>query len=138
MSLNTYVSELRLRIFEELKGGLTPSVGEFSEEALKEGRVKGAPQMGATHFEPDAIFLEFIYPDPRSTATILSVKVQAPERIVFLPVPSWVVESIWQGDIDGSYHFESEANDLVEAFRSGLSADQNQEWFGKRQPKRRE
>src|SRR3569623_381757 len=112
-SLNAYVSEKQNRIFEDLTGGRDPSEGEFSSEILKEARAKGRAQMGTTRFEPDAIVLEFIYPDPKSTATIFPVRLHTPERILFMPVPGWVVESIWQGEIDGSYHFESEAAKLL-------------------------
>src|SRR6266446_7305372 len=106
MRLNEFVAAKREHIFEDLKRGQPPAEGEYSEGAFKEGKIKGAPQVGTTRYEPAAVILEFIYPDRASTATVLAVRLQTPERVVFLPVPDWVIESIWQGDIDGSYHFE--------------------------------
>ncbi|HRJ26020.1 MAG TPA: hypothetical protein PLO61_00745 [Fimbriimonadaceae bacterium] len=138
MPLNTYVAELRRSIHAELVAGAEPSVGSFSSEALAEARVKGRPQMGSASFRPHQIQLEFIYHDPLSAATVFVVTVDAPERIVFLPVPGWVVESIWQGEIDGSYHFESDAVRLVDEYRQGLDAEGNAAWFEKRMAKRRE
>jgi hypothetical protein len=121
-----------------LKQGLPPSQGEFNDAVWKDGKVKGHPQMGTTRYEPNAIIFEFIYPDPQTTATVLSVHLKSPERIVFLPVPEWVVETIWQGEIDGTFHFESEALGLVAAFQSELTEEGNLKWFGPRQAKRRE
>lgn len=138
MPLNTYVAEKRMEIFQDLQAGRAPREGSFSEEALREGKVKGQPQVGTTRFEPTAIVLEFIYPDPKSTATVLPVRIEAPERIIFMPVPGWVVESIWQGEIDGSYRFESEAAELLAEYAKLLAAEANQQWFGKQSPKRRE
>lgn len=136
--LSTYVSDKRNLIFEDLKAGRPPREGEFSASLLKEGKAKGEPQMGTTRFEPRAIVLEFIYPDPLSAATVLPVRIKTQERILFMPVPSWVVESIWQGDIDGSYHFESEAAELLAQYALLLEAEANGKWFGPRPAKRRD
>ena len=127
-----------MAFFEDLKRGWPPRDAEFDEAVFKEGKVKGAPQMGTTRYEPNAIIFEFIYPDPKTTATVLSIRIPAPERIVFLPVPEWVVETIWQGEIDGSFHFESEAIKLVGGLQAELTPDVNLKWFGKREAKRRE
>jgi hypothetical protein len=138
MTLNAFAAAKRLAIFENLKQGLPPGEGDFDSQTLADARVKGDPQMGSTRYEPDAIFVEFIYPDSKSTSTVLSVKLAAPERIVFLPVPSWVVENIWQGDIAGTYHFESEAKRLYEELGQELSLEANAKWFGPQMAKRRE
>lgn len=138
MNLNAYAAEKRLAIYEDLKKGLAPREGEYSEQDFKDGKVKGQPQMGTTRYEPQSIIFEFIYPDPQTTATVMSVHLPSPERIVFLPVPEWVVETIWQGDIDGSHHFESEALALVSQFQGEITVEGNLKWFGPRQPKRRE
>jgi len=138
LTLNVFAAEKRRQIFDRLKAGADPGEGNFSDELLAEGRRKGAPQVGSTRYEPHALHLEFIYPDPTSTATILTVTIDPPERIVFLPVPEWVIENIWQGDIDGTYHFESDAFALVEGLRAELSPEGNAKWFGPRQAKRRE
>jgi hypothetical protein len=138
MQLNAYVADRRRRVFAELVAEKAPSEGSFDENALARARVNGAPQLGATRFEPHAVVLEFIYPAETGPSTILTVTLPVPERIVFLPVPSWVVESIWQGEIDGSYHFEGEAKELLAAFEQELDEDRNLPWFGPRRPKRRE
>lgn len=138
MILNVFAAEKRRQIFDRLKSGGEPGEGTYSPELLAEGRRKGAPQVGSTRYEPNAMHLEFIYPDATSTATILTVTITPPERIVFLPVPEWVIENIWQGDIDGTYHFESDAVRLLEGLRSELDEASNLKWFGPRQAKRRE
>jgi hypothetical protein len=132
MRLNQYAAETRLRILSELKDGKSPSVGEFDPHVLSEGRVKGQPQLGTTRFEPDAIYVEFIYPDPLTNATVLTVKLTPPERIVYLPVPSWVIETIWQGEISGSYEFESDARRLVAEFSEQTQPGKNEELFSSR------
>jgi hypothetical protein len=138
MSLNQYAAARRLAIFEDLRAGLEPRDGRFDAAVLKEARAKGSPQMGTTLYSPTEIAFEFIYPDPVSTATILTVHLDVPERIVFLPVPSWVVENIWQGDISGTYQFESDALSMLEDFRGELTPEGNLKWFGKQPAKRRE
>lgn len=138
MNLNSFAAEKRLAIYEDLKQGQPPREGEFSDQLFRDGKVKGLPQMGTTRYEPHAIVCEFIYPDAKTTATVLSVRIPSPERIVFLPVPDWVVETIWQGEIDGSFHFESEAAQLVKKLQDELLPDANTKWFGKRDAKRRE
>lgn len=138
MSLNQYASTRRLAIFEDLSLGREPREGEFDAGILKEGRTKGAPQMGTTRFTPDQIIFEFIYPRSGEIATILAVTLKAPERIVFMPVPAWVVENIWQGDVDGTHQFESDARALLDDFAADMEPGPNQKWFGPRMPKRRE
>jgi hypothetical protein len=138
MTLNAYAAAKRLAIFEELKLGHPPSEGEFDAGLLAEAKVKGEPQMGSTRFAPESIFLEFIYPGPQTSSSVVTVKLDAPERIVFLPVPSWVVENIWQGDISGTFHFESEANRLYEELELELGKDANKKWFEPQMAKRRE
>ncbi len=138
MTLNEFAAGIRRTIFDELRDGREPSQGSFDAATLKAGKVKGTPQVGTTRYEPSAIHLEFIFPDPTSSATILTVTVAPPERIVFLPVPEWVIESIWQGDVDGSYHFESDAKRLLEGLAKETEPEANLKWFGPRQAKRRE
>jgi hypothetical protein len=138
MKLNEFAARSRLGIFEDLRAGREPGEGSWNPTTLAEARVKGQPQMGTTVYAPDRITFEFIYPDPSSTATILTVSLDPPERVVFLPVPEWVVENIWQGDIAGTYQFESDALRLVEQFRAELNPEGNLKWFGKQAAKRRE
>jgi hypothetical protein len=55
-----------------------------------------------------------------------------------MPVPNWVIESIWQGEIDGSYQFESDAHNLLSQFSAQLEPEANRQLFGKKRPTRRE
>jgi len=137
MNLNQFAAETRLRIFEELKAGKTPSIGEYSEATLKEAHSKGRPQLGSTHYEQNSIFVEYIYPDSQTSSTVLSVKIPSPERIVFMPVPGWVIESIWEGEINGSYQFESEAAALMQEFAGQLTPEKNLALFAPKAPTKR-
>lgn len=138
MNLSQHAAERRLRIFEDLAAGLPPREGVFDEHALRDARAKGQPQMGTTRYEPDAILCEFIYPASDGSTVLLTVRLDVPERIVFLPVPGWVVENIWQGDISGSHHFESEAERLLAEFAKEMDSAANKKWFGPQAAKRRE
>lgn len=129
---------MKTQIYEELTAGKHPPIGRFDEHILREGQVKGKPQMGATTYDPNAAIFEFIYPDSNSSATVLQVLVDPPERIVMMPVPEWVVEEVWQGDVSGSAHFESEAMEMLRQFASELEAGANDKLFGKQPAKRRE
>lgn len=138
MTLSEYVARKKRDILANLEKGADPGEGSFDAQVLADARVKGRPQMGATTLSPAAISLEFIYSDGRSSATIFTVILDAPERIVFLPVPDWVVENIWQGSIDGAYHFASDAQRLYANLGEELSEQANAKWFGPRAPARRE
>ncbi|MGV3617257.1 MAG: hypothetical protein ACO1SV_18170 [Fimbriimonas sp.] len=138
MRLNSYVAERRRRLFDDLRAGRAPSEGLYDELALREARSKGEPQLGTTRLSPHAIELEFIYPDPRGASSVITVRLDPPERIVFMPVPEWVVESIWQGEIAGSHHFESDAYAMVDVFREGLAEATNAARFERQEPTRRE
>jgi hypothetical protein len=137
MTLNEWSAITKRTLYDDLSKGLTPSAGEFDDALLNEARSKGRPQMGATVYSPGSARFEFVYKDHIAT-TVFSVTVPAPERIVFLPVPAWVIETIWQGDVDGSYHFQSEADTLVESFLAQLGPDSNPRLFGRKEPTRRE
>lgn len=138
MTLNEFAARLRLRLFEDLRARNAPGEGAYDPAVLREAAAKSAPQMGSTRYEPHQIHFEFIYPDPPGAAIILTVTVSSPDRIVFLPVPGWVVESIWQGEIDGTFHFEGEIPALMEAFGNELTPERNLAYFGRKAPVRRE
>lgn len=138
MNLNQHSAERRLAIFEDLQAGRRPREGSYDEHALKEARAKASPQLGATRYEPHAIICEFIYAEVKGPSSVIVVRLEPPERIVFLPVPSWVMENVWQGDVTGSFHFESDATRLVEEFRGELTKEANEKWFGPQAAKRRE
>jgi hypothetical protein len=121
MTLAGYASNRKSLIFQDLSQGSPPSEGSFDFEVFKEAKDKGKPQMGATRFEAETIIFEYIYPNPNGAPILLSVRLISPDRIVFMPVPDWVVESVWQGEVSGSYRFESEANAMIEEFRASLT-----------------
>ena len=138
MKLAAFVSEKRRQIFSDLTQGISPSVGIFDASQFREGKAKGQPQMGSVRYEPDSVHFEFIYPSGNSISTVLTIRVDAPDRIVFLPVPNWVVENIWQGDVSGTFHFEPDALQLVEGLKAQLSPEENALLFGPQPAKRRE
>ena len=138
MKLNEWAAAMKTQIYDELTAGKQPPLGRYDEHILRDGQVKGKPQMGATTYEPNAAIFEYIYPDSNSSATVLQVTVDPPERIVMMPVPEWVMEEIWQGDVSGSAHFESEAMEMLRRFSSDLEAGANDKLFGKQPAKRRE
>ncbi len=138
MTLNSYVAQKKRTIFDELFAGQPPSEGAFDDAVWRDGKAKGQPQMGSTTYLPNQITLEFIYNDPNGAAVVLPVTLVPPQRIVFLPVPEWVVENIWQGDIAGTYHFESDATALLEKLAASLAPGANEMLFGPQMAKRRE
>lgn len=138
MNLNAYVSALRRDLLEDLHAGRDPRVGTFDPNLLKEGRTKSPAQMGDCRFEPEAILLEFVFPEAGTRSTVLTVRVPSPERIVYLPVPEWVVEDVWHGEVHGSYEFESDARRMVSRLHDLLAPETNRELFGPKPCKHRE
>jgi hypothetical protein len=137
MTLREFAVEKKRAIFEQLSAGQPPSEGHFDPGLFKEVRDKGKPQMGATTYAANQLVFEHIYPG-EGRSVIFSVAIDTPDRVVFLPVPEWVVENIWQGDVDGSFHFEKDALALLEKLKAELVPELNEKWFGPRQAKRRE
>lgn len=135
-----FVSEARQTILNDLSLRRPPSLGAFDASLWQEvlAKTSAQPQVGALTHKPRSIVLEFVYSDPQTRAIVLPVEVETPERIVHMPVPDWVVESIWQGEISGSFRFESEAREMVRHFEAMLSEGENERWFGPQPPKRRE
>lgn len=138
MKLNEFAAEARKSIYEDLLRGVQPSRGTFDASKLHDLAQLGAPQHGPTRFEPSHLKFEFIYGSGAEGTAVFTVSVDAPERIVFMPVPGWVIESIWQGDIDGSFHFESDARALLAEYEAQLASGANDIWFAPRPAKRRE
>ncbi|MCS6918940.1 MAG: hypothetical protein NZM28_04150, partial [Fimbriimonadales bacterium] len=129
MTLREFVRDQIQAIFDALKAGGAPPVGEYDPAQLKECQRRASPQVGATNFQPDAVLLEFIYQDASLGPAVLSVRVPAPEPIVYMPVPDWVIEDVWQGDVTGSFRFASEAERLIAAFREQVFTDKNRAFF---------
>ncbi len=138
MTLSEYLAATKRAIHADLLKGDSPKVGNYDADALAKLRSSGEPQMGATVLEPESVRFEFIYPQSDGSAELLAVDVQSPERIVFMPVPAWVVETIWQGSIDGSHHFESDAKSLLLELSESLESLANKKLFEPQPPKRRE
>lgn len=136
--LNGYVAELKKAILADLQAGRVPSQGTYDSALLKECQAKGSAQMGATRFTPTNIILEYVFASTIASNSVFTVTVNSPSRIVFLPIPEWVVENIWQGDITGSYHFEEDANRLYSEFGKRLEPAANVAEFEPRRPTHRE
>lgn len=138
LELNQYVAEKKRAVFERLRQGMAPGEGSFDAAAFEEAKDKGVPQMGTATFRPGEIRLEFIYRDPLGANQVFTVTLEAPERIVFMPVPKWVHQTVWQGEVDGTYRFESEAFGLMKGLEREMMPGENEKWFEKRLPTTRE
>lgn len=130
MSLYEFAAEKKRAIYADLLAGKDPSQGTFDPEVLAEGRRKGDPQIGSEIYSQNEIELQFIFPEAGNSATILSVTIPSPERIVYLTVPKWVVISVWQGEVYGTYAFESDAKRMVQEFLDTLDPQTNPNHFG--------
>lgn len=138
MTLNEWAANKKLAIFESLQNGRRPAEGEFDDAIFRQALTKGQPQVGATSYEPELVHFEYIFPDALSTATVLKVTIRPPERVVFMPVPEWVIEDIWQGEVKGTFHFESEARRLYDDLGRDVFDAANERWFGRQPARRRE
>ncbi|MCB0825853.1 MAG: hypothetical protein KDC26_06660 [Armatimonadetes bacterium] len=136
--LAVFCARIKREIFAELSDRKPPSQGSFDEALWAEANEKGAPQMGSTVFHPHKIVIEFLYHDPLASAIVFPVTITPPERVVFMPVPDWVIQTIWQGEVAGSFRFESEAQKMLESFQNLLSIDENIRLFEKPLPTTRE
>jgi hypothetical protein len=127
MTLAEFVARNKREVFDRLVKGENPETGIYDLAVLAEGRGKGSARMGASVVHPDRVELQFLFgtADP----TIFVVTLTPPERIVFMPVPKWVVANVWQGEVLGSTQFESDARRLLAEFEALLSPDQNPEQF---------
>ena len=134
MKLNVWVAENKRSIFDNLVQGTPPQIGRFDEILFKEVLNLNAPTMGKTVFAPNGVSFEFVYQVQDSSAIIFPVWVESPHRIVYRPVPDWVIENIWQGSIAGSYVFEPEANEAINDFVARLTPNTNQFEFEQKQP----
>ena len=129
MALSEFVARRKREIFHALSQHQYPEIGAFDAEVLREGRTKGEVRMGTSVLHPDRIELQFLF--GTSDPTILTVTLETPERIVFMPVPDWVVQNVYQGDVLGSAHFESDAQRLLAEFEIKLTPAQNEAEFTK-------
>ncbi len=138
MTLNEYLAQQKRSAYDDVLSGVAPQGSRCDEARLRDLHERGKPTMGTTVLKPDLIVFEFIFSLDDGQTEVLAVELDPPQRIVFLPVPEWVVESIWQGEVQGSYHFESDAKVLMEEYATELEPLHNATWFEKQKPKRRE
>jgi hypothetical protein len=138
MTLNEFLAKTKRDLFDDITSHRPLRTGVYDSQKLDDLSSKGEPQIGTETLEPEKVVFEFIFKMPDGQASVIQVEVVPPQRITYLPVPEWVVESIWQGEVSGSYHFESDAHDHLRAFERNLQPEQNADWFKKQSPKRRE
>ncbi|MBX3097666.1 MAG: hypothetical protein KF812_12480 [Fimbriimonadaceae bacterium] len=136
MTISEFVARTKRKILEDLRSNQPPSVGRFDANALEEAKRLGEVRIGTHQIQPYSVTLEFLF--GKESPSVVTIEVDTPERVVFLPIPDWVIENIWQGDIDGSAHFESHANKLVHGFLAKLTPEANPAEFAPRPPRRRE
>jgi hypothetical protein len=139
MTLRQFVSEHQRIIFEALQRGLEPPIGAYDPDTFKECRRRTQVQTGTMRYRQDRLLFEFIYHEPSLGPAVLTVEVSTPEPLVYMPVPEWVIEDVWQGEVTGSFRFESEARQLLQNYSEPLFSEANLAFFADRQPpKRRE
>ncbi|MFQ3610625.1 MAG: hypothetical protein SNJ72_03925 [Fimbriimonadales bacterium] len=139
MTLREFVKQQMQSLYEALQKRQAPPVGTYDADTLRECFRRAQVQTGTTQYFPDRIVFEFIFTEPSLGPVVLSITVTAPEPIVYMPVPDWVIEDVWQGDVTGSFRFRSEAEALLERFRSQLFSEENLAYFERhRLPKRRD
>lgn len=137
MLLSQFIAQKRRKIFEDLLQGGVPSEGIYSDVILNMGRSKGAPRMGGVIYQPTKIGFEYVFTDSNGGAEILVVELDAPERIVFLPVPEWVVESVWQGEVSGAFHFEKDVIEYMYRLKEQIAPRENAKYFNREMPMNR-
>lgn len=132
--LAPFCAQQKREIYDALRAGSPPPFGTYDEAVWRAAKAKAEPQMGTTVFAPDRLTYEFIYPAPEG-AIVLAVIVEPPERIIYLPVPAWVVENIWQGEVSGSFAFANEAQEHISAFQVQITPEGNRPLFDRPMPK---
>lgn len=138
MTFASFTAEARTLILLDLDRGLDPSLGKFDGARLAQARAHGKPRLGAMLPSPHSVVLEFPFFNEEGAAMMFSVELATPERVVYLGVPPWVVENVWQGTVDGTYVFESQARAMLDEFAQGTAPGPNAAMFGARAPTRRE
>lgn len=138
MNLNEYSAKKRREILDDLLAGRDPREGTWDAGVLAEAKMKSRPQMGPLVFFPEHLELQFLYSDGQGGSLVFVVRLESPHRIVQMPVPSWVIENVWQGEVSGSFHFEADAMSLLEAFKTELEPAANVKHFKPRERTTRE
>ncbi len=132
MTLREFVRQQIQQIYEALQQGQAPPVGEYDATTLRECMRRATVQIGTTHYRPDSVLLEFIFTEPSLGPAILTVRVPTPEPIVYMPVPDWVIEDVWQGEVTGSFRFASEAQILLKKLHNQIFSETNILYFEER------
>lgn len=132
MTLREFVRTQMQAIYEALQQKQPPPLGEYDHQTLKECFRRAQVQTGTTHYLPDAVVLEFIFLEAQLGPAVLSVRVPTPEPIVYMPVPDWVVQDVWQGEVTGSFRFASEAETLLKQLQNQIFTEANVFYFDER------
>lgn len=132
MTLREFVRNQIQAIFEALQQKQPPPVGEYDANTLKECFRRTTVQTGTTHFQPDHVLLEFIFLEASLGPAVLCVRILTPEPIVYMPVPDWVIQDVWQGEVTGSFRFASEAESLLKKLHNQIFAETNALFFDER------
>jgi len=139
MTLREFTNTTRRQILEALQHKQPPPVGRFDQKTYEEAMQMREMQMSSAHYTPHSVILEFLFwHDNPSAPLILCVEVDTPEPVVFMPVPDWVQQDVWQGEVKGTFRLRSEAEQLIEAFRHHVLECKNPDYFEERPAPRRE
>ncbi|MGQ9488369.1 MAG: hypothetical protein ACUVTY_09695 [Armatimonadota bacterium] len=133
MTLREFVNATRKQVLDALQHKQPPPIGHFDPKRFEEAVQMREVQMGGTRYTPHSVILEFVFlHDNPGAPLILCVEVDTPEPVVFMPVPEWVQEDVWQGEVKGTFRFRSEAEHLIEAFRHLVLEYENPHYFEER------
>ncbi len=138
MTLNEYSAKKRREILDDLLAGRDPREGSWNADLFAEAKMKSRPQLGPLVFFAGHFEMQFLYSSPEGGSLIFTVRLDSPHRIVQMPVPEWVIENVWQGEVSGSFHFEQDAMAMLEAFRAELEPEANVKHFQARSRTTRE
>lgn len=139
MTLREFTNASRKQILHALQHKQAPPFGHYDRKTFEEAVQMREVQMGSAHYTPHSVILEFIFlHDNPGAPLILSVEVDTPEPVVFMPVPDWVQQDVWQGEVKGTFRLRSEAGQMIEAFRQHTLEEQNLHYFEERPISRRE
>lgn len=139
MTLREFTNVTRKQILDALQHKLPPPIGHFDRRTFEDAVQMREVQMGCTRYTPHSVVLEFVFlHDTPGAPLILCVEVDAPEPVVFMPVPEWVQEDVWQGEVKGTFRLRSEAERMIESFRRQVLEEDNTHYFDQRPVPRRE
>lgn len=129
MTLNEWLAKVKNELYRQIVAGGQLDQGNYDQARLDDLRSKGEAQIGTAVLAPRQVNFEFIFRMPDGQTQVLSVLLEPPQRIVFMPVPEWVIESVWQGEVLGSHHFEADAMALLDRFGKLLEKEENAAHF---------